>query len=341
MASTVTTTSTTIRSRQPDLSVWHGEGEYSYAEVKRWAPLIEESFTPLSRGPNDARGTIVSSGDVSIFDAIMQGRSIGVSVVDPAYLAFVLPVSHEGEYVLNGAAIPVSGIYMLVRAEPLYVRGGDRRTLGILLPAKRFVETVAALTGVAEDSLRLSCGLLRLPTVVAQATRDRLLAIRAMSCLPAAGTGARRVADDVLDAVIDAFLRAGSIPDPRVRRSARLAGMVRRAEDRFVAAGARVSLADLCQAAGVGSTALYEAFERVCGESPLAYLRKRQLMRARLSLMRADQQHGAVKRAALDAGLTHLGRFALEYRELFGESPSTTLTSTRSCAPGTRTVSSA
>jgi AraC-like DNA-binding protein len=322
--------------------VWHGEGAYSYAEVKRWAPLIEESFTPLSRGPHDARGTIVSSGDVSIFDSIMEGRSIGVSVVDPAYLAFVVPISHEGEYVLNGAAIPVTGIHLLVHAEPLYVRGGNRRTLGILLPEKQFVETVAALTGVAEDSLRLSCGLLRLPTVAAQATRDRLLAIRARSCLPSAGTGARRVADEVFDAVVDAFLRAGSIPDPGVRRSAHLAGMVRRAEDRFMAAaGARVSLADLCKAAGVGSTALYEAFERVCGESPLAYLRKRQLMRARLSLMRADRPYGAVKRAALDAGLTHLGRFALEYRELFGESPSTTLTSTRSCPAGTGTVSPA
>jgi len=33
----------------------------------------------------------------------------------------------------------------------------------------------------------------------------------------------------------------------------------------------------------------------------------------------------AIKRAALGAGLTHLGRFAAEYRDLFGESPSATL----------------
>jgi AraC-like DNA-binding protein len=32
-----------------------------------------------------------------------------------------------------------------------------------------------------------------------------------------------------------------------------------------------------------------------------------------------------VKSAALDAGLTHLGRFSAEYRELFGESPTMTL----------------
>ena len=38
-----------------------------------------------------------------------------------------------------------------------------------------------------------------------------------------------------------------------------------------------------------------------------------------------SRQRGAMKQAALGAGYTHLGRFAVEYRELFGEPPSTTL----------------
>lgn len=330
MASTVATALIGEQGRPPDLRVWRGEGESRYTEVKRWVPLIEESVTPLGRGPSVASGSVVAGGDVSVFDASLRGRSTGISVVDPAYLAFAVPVSHDGEYVLNGTNISTTGIYMLVRSTPLYVLGGNRRTVGVLLPEKRLVDTVAALTGVSEDSVQLRSGLLTLPTAAAQSTRDRLLAIQAMSSARRTSMTGRQLAEEVLATVVDAFLRAEPISDATSGRSARMAGTVRRAEDRFMAAeGARVSLADLCQAAGVGSTALYQAFEGLCGESPLAYLRKRQLTRARLALMRSDREHGAVKRAALDAGLTHLGRFSAEYRELFGESPSTTLSKIR------------
>lgn len=63
----------------------------------------------------------------------------------------------------------------------------------------------------------------------------------------------------------------------------------------------------------------------MCGESPLAYFHKRWLMRARSALLNLAPERGAVKRAALGAGLTELGRFSVEYQRLFGESPSVTL----------------
>lgn len=88
-----------------------------------------------------------------------------------------------------------------------------------------------------------------------------------------------------------------------------------------------VSLADLCAAAGVSKSTLYMAFHQVCGRPPLEYFQKRRLTRARLGLLKASPQRGAVKRVALDTGFTELGRFAADYRRLFGEQPSSTLNS--------------
>ena len=59
--------------------------------------------------------------------------------------------------------------------------------------------------------------------------------------------------------------------------------------------------------------------------TPLAYFLKRKLTKARATLLHARPERGAVKSAAIDAGLTELGRFSVQYRRLFGECPSATL----------------
>ena len=57
----------------------------------------------------------------------------------------------------------------------------------------------------------------------------------------------------------------------------------------------------------------------------MAYFKKRRLTNARLALLRSAPEEGLVKRAALGTGITHLVRFSQEYRQLFGELPTTTL----------------
>jgi AraC-like DNA-binding protein len=113
---------------------------------------------------------------------------------------------------------------------------------------------------------------------------------------------------------------------PTPKRVSNPEQIVRKAEEQFFDAGERrLSLADLCAVTKVSQASLYRAFEDVCGEAPLSYFRKRRMLRARSMLLAASQERGVIKRAALSSGLTHLGRFAVEYRQLFGESPSVTL----------------
>jgi AraC family ethanolamine operon transcriptional activator len=75
---------------------------------------------------------------------------------------------------------------------------------------------------------------------------------------------------------------------------------------------------------GVSARTLHEGFRAVFGMSVQRYLRMRRLSLARSALRRGE----LVKRAALANGFWHLGRFAGDYRAVFGELPSETLAST-------------
>ena len=86
----------------------------------------------------------------------------------------------------------------------------------------------------------------------------------------------------------------------------------------------QIALSNVCQAVGVGQRALQLAFAKGLGISPMRYLKLRRLNNVRKQLREASPDPVLVKQAALRAGFTHMGQFARDYRELFGESPSET-----------------
>jgi transcriptional regulator GlxA family with amidase domain len=59
--------------------------------------------------------------------------------------------------------------------------------------------------------------------------------------------------------------------------------------------------------------------------SPFEYIKARRLNAARQALVAADSSSNTVTRIAVENGFAHLGRFAADYREHFGESPHETL----------------
>ncbi len=84
-----------------------------------------------------------------------------------------------------------------------------------------------------------------------------------------------------------------------------------------------ITLGILCDQAGVGERSLQKAFEARRGLSPMRFVVERRLDAARRRL--ASGVAGTVTGVALELGFDHPGRFASEYRAMFGESPSATL----------------
>jgi AraC-like DNA-binding protein len=86
-----------------------------------------------------------------------------------------------------------------------------------------------------------------------------------------------------------------------------------------------LSMAALGRTLGVSGRYLRMAFQEVHGVSPLRHLRMLKLTQARRALMSARSQTVTVAETAVRHGFRELGRFSVEYREAFGESPSITL----------------
>jgi AraC-like DNA-binding protein len=112
-----------------------------------------------------------------------------------------------------------------------------------------------------------------------------------------------------------------------LRRLAKLVASrdVKRAID-FIEANLEspIGLPDITAAAGVPGRTLLEHFRRYKGVSPMGYLRRARFAKAREAL-RVGEPEETVTGIAMNLGFTHMGRFSVEYRRRFGESPSETL----------------
>jgi len=85
-----------------------------------------------------------------------------------------------------------------------------------------------------------------------------------------------------------------------------------------------VYLQEICAALDVSAPTLRRCCEEHLGMSPMQYLGLRRMNLARQELQRPNSDT-SVTATAMNFGFWHLGRFADEYRSLFGESPSATL----------------
>jgi AraC-like DNA-binding protein len=86
--------------------------------------------------------------------------------------------------------------------------------------------------------------------------------------------------------------------------------------------------AGLARATGVSARALQKAFQRSGHPPPMTYLRRVRLDNVRTELTNSDPGGTTVTAVAGRWGFVHLSRFADQYRQQFGESPSETLRAT-------------
>jgi len=131
------------------------------------------------------------------------------------------------------------------------------------------------------------------------------------------------------DCLIDAFLMTTGHPErealeadapPCLPRAVRLAVELIEASP-----AAPLTAAELARRVHVSARSLQRGFARHLGTSPMEYLRDVRLQRAREELRRAAPGETTVAAVAAAWGFAHLGRFAVTYRERFGEPPSATL----------------
>jgi AraC-like DNA-binding protein len=88
-----------------------------------------------------------------------------------------------------------------------------------------------------------------------------------------------------------------------------------------------IGLAEIADAIHVTPRAVQYMFRRHLDSTPLQYLRRLRLHYAHAELLAADRMHETVTTIAVRWGFGHTGRFAVLYRQHYGQSPHTTLRS--------------
>jgi|ThiBiot_300_biof_2_1041535.scaffolds.fasta_scaffold09877_2 AraC-like DNA-binding protein len=86
-----------------------------------------------------------------------------------------------------------------------------------------------------------------------------------------------------------------------------------------------VYVGEICAAIGVSEGTLRNCCHERLGMGPIHYLWLRRMHLARRTLLDTDGTAKTVTEVATEHGFWELGRFSVEYRALFGESPSATL----------------
>jgi AraC family ethanolamine operon transcriptional activator len=86
-----------------------------------------------------------------------------------------------------------------------------------------------------------------------------------------------------------------------------------------------LAVEQLAAVAGVSERTLRAAFHQYFGATPVQYLKLRTLHHVRKALKGADPSVATVTEIATQFGVWHFGRFARDYRFLFGELPSETV----------------
>jgi len=101
--------------------------------------------------------------------------------------------------------------------------------------------------------------------------------------------------------------------------------IMERFEDSVADCDRPLHLADICAAAGTSERMLRICCQEQLGMGPVRYLWLRRVHLVRRALIDANPARTSVTQVLTRYGFWQLGRFAVAYRGLFGESPSATL----------------
>lgn len=282
---------------------------------------------PLNRGPFRNIKEVLGTRNWLLYWESFAG-AVHVQGLTPAdMLALTVPMRLGGRTAYWGAPLHERGmVATLPGAVDALVDAGQQHLIVFVrldwLTAKLDPETLIALTRCAERR-------------VLPASNQRLTALgRWLSALlarlhaePLALDHAAAVAaleHDLLAALMRTlFLSVPTAPlaDARRRRCAfdHAIDWLRKADV------ATLSAPDLAAVTGVSQRTLEYAFRDELGTSPVRFIRRLRLHRVRRGLLAADPKADTVAEVAMSFGFYQLGRFAAEYRAVFGELPSATL----------------
>jgi AraC family ethanolamine operon transcriptional activator len=263
--------------------------------------------------------------------SVQWGRAGSSVVVEgpakPGGVSIFLPTENTSGVSGNGHPLDESSLMINQTGDEFCIANDSSRPwFSVYVP----YETLAGASGDATTPVPLMHGFVQVP--LARIRRFRSVIGQFGEAVHRAATGfesvaAQRAAEQKLVPEIRSLLAVPPEVEPMHGRHAIPRRQIVRTSMDFVDQheGEYLSVEQLAAAAGVSERTLREAFQQYFGVAPLRYLNRRTLHQVRTALKAADPTVATVTKIATRFGVWELGRFARDYRNLFGELPSETL----------------
>ena len=208
--------------------------------------------------------------------------------------------------------------------------GASTQWVTLALPLEDILERCVSLELPITEAFWQEPAMYRPPPAIAGLIVERfkvgLLEIERLPKLLEVPNARKALLDDLIQPLLLGFSIAAGDPIERDSKFTSTTRMLRSVEEYLLDHTEKpVRLLEICQHLDTPERTLNRAFQDVFGLSPGLYIRQWRLSRVRLMLTNPEDAGLTVTDAALRSGFWELGRFAQQYRGLFGELPSETL----------------
>jgi AraC family ethanolamine operon transcriptional activator len=257
-------------------------------------------------------------------------------VAVPADMILVgLPYGNGPPPIWGGIRMRTSDIMTLGAGRRLHTRtDGASRWGSIGLPAAELVRYGQALTGAVFAVPSAARWLLPRPAMGRHLRHLHAAAIGAVESRSQAfidAETAHGLEQQLIDALVESLSEGSAIEVSATARqhqdlAVRFEALLETQPERYL------RLAEICAALGVSAQILRLCCQEQLGMAPTEYVRRRRMQLVYRALRNGDPDAASISAVARRHGFRGLGRFAANYRALFGELPSATLR--RSLRPG-------
>jgi AraC-like DNA-binding protein len=276
----------------------------------------------------EARLTWVELSHLQLFRSQENLARVASVSLMPERVFVAIPTRDNPPPICDGVEVQPGNIVFHSLGERVHQRTRGPSQWGLIsLAPEHLAACSKALTGIGLVSPPVA-RILQLPRIDAA----RLLRLHGEACRLAETKPemithrevARALEQDLLHTLVNCLTSSDAHYGSARKRHH--ANIVARFEDALSAYPERYpKMPELCTAIGVPERTLRICCAEVLGMGPSRYLRLRRMSMVRAALRRADPATASVSELARRHGFSEFGRFAVIYRRVFGEMPSTTL----------------
>jgi AraC-like DNA-binding protein len=308
-----------------------GSGTATFVNPDDYLAGIEDARVNLivtGAGDFNARLTRLNLNRFRVLRASENLPRIAFFSLSPMQVFASFPTSEGPSLTYSGLGLQFGDVVFHGSGERTHQRTGGGSQWGVIsLPPEQLAACAKALTG--SKIIAPSVGRVLRPS---RSAATHLLRLHSRACrlaetrhkLIANPEVARALEQELLHALVNCLTAEEA--DGNLKTRQHHADIMVRFEDALSAhRGPRLNMPALCSAVGVPERTLRVCCTEFLGMSPTRYLLLRRLNLARSALRRADPATASVAEIARSHQFSEPGRFAVTYRAIFGEMPSSTL----------------